>query len=61
MANHDFSSKVENLKDYPINFATEAKTEFGKTHKVYNRVISANLHRIYIPNHSEINMIWTLE
>ena len=28
MANHDFSSKVENLKDYPINFATETKAEF---------------------------------
>ena len=27
MTNHDFSSKVENLKDYPINFATEAKAE----------------------------------
>ena len=38
MTNHDFSSKVENLKDYPIDFATEAKTEFVKTHKVYDRV-----------------------
>ena len=29
MANHDFSSKVKNFKDYyPINFATETKAEF---------------------------------
>ena len=28
MTNHDFSSKVENLKDCPINFATEFKARW---------------------------------